>query len=515
MAHVVVMPKQGNTVESCIIVAWHVKEGDMVQPETPLCDVETDKATFEVPAGVGGRVLKLLYPVGEDIPVLQPIAVIGEAGEDWETALGQKGDRGDSRVAHPEGEKEKKQDQGPLSSREASPEQARGLVSIGISSPQEESLSPHPEDYRASPRARKRAEKEAVPLHLLSGSGPEGRIIERDVVSYLERRPPLTAAARAALRESKKEGDPHAGYEKVSPGESQEFVFVPTEGTGIGGRIRENDLTSFVATPHAENPQTFATEVTQKGNAVGSLSAGEKAEPRTGLGGTTVTPIRGIRKVIAERMWQSLATTAQFTLHSHGSAQKILGLRQKFKESTEELGLRNITLNDMILFLVSRLLPRYSYLNAHKVDEQLITYQDVHLGMAVDTPRGLMVPVIRHAHRCSLAEISRQAKRLAQACLEGTISPDDLSGSTFTVTNLGALGVEAFTPVLNVPEVAILGVCSIESRPVQGPGGNIVLEPHIGFSLTINHQVVDGAPAARFLHALVQAVEQFDLWMAL
>lgn len=514
MAQVVVMPKQGNTVESCIIVAWHVKEGDLVQPETPLCDVETDKATFEVPAGVAGVVLKLLYPEGEDVPVLHPIAVIGEAGETWETALGQKEHKEDARGSlSARGQEEK--NLGPLSTSPGGVPsgQVKGPISVEAPSQEMKPPSSPPADHvPASPRARKRAEKEAVPPYHLSGSGPEGRIIERDVEAYLEKRPPLTAAARATLIESRNSGSPRAGYGNDVSGEFQEFTSVPAEGSGIGGRIREEDLSSFVFPEGKEKDRSFPPGVSQKGVLT---SQEEKETPTSGTEGSIITPIKGIRKVIAERMWQSLATTAQFTLHSHGSARKMLALRQEFKESPEALGLRNITINDMILFLVSRLLLQYSYMNAHMVDEQLITYQDVHLGMAVDTPRGLMVPVIRYANRCSLVEISRQAKRLAQACLDGTISPDDLTGSTFTVTNLGSVGVESFTPVLNVPEVAILGVCSIEPRAIQGPGGSVVLDPHIGFSLTINHQVVDGAPAARFLQALVQAVEQFDLWMAL
>jgi pyruvate dehydrogenase E2 component (dihydrolipoamide acetyltransferase) len=172
----------------------------------------------------------------------------------------------------------------------------------------------------------------------------------------------------------------------------------------------------------------------------------------------------------------------------------------------------------MILFSVSRLLPLYPFMNAHKTEGSLITFKSVQLGLAVDTPKGLMVPVIRDAQRLSLAQISREAKRLAQACQNGTILPDELSGSTFTVTNLGALGVESFTPVLNVPEVAILGVCGIALKPVSveqdGDGDDIAFLPHVGLSLTINHQVVDGAPAARFLRALSDAIADFDLWLA-
>jgi pyruvate dehydrogenase E2 component (dihydrolipoamide acetyltransferase) len=188
------------------------------------------------------------------------------------------------------------------------------------------------------------------------------------------------------------------------------------------------------------------------------------------------------------------------------------------KSSPEDLGLAKVTINDMILFAVSRLLPLYPFMNAHKTEDSLISFRSVHLGLAVDTPKGLMVPVIRHADTLSLAQISREAKRLAQACQNGTILPDELSGSTFTVTNLGALGVESFTPVLNVPEVAILGVCGISLKPVAveqgGDGEDIAFLPHVGLSLTINHQVVDGAPAARFLKALSDAIADFDLWLA-
>jgi pyruvate dehydrogenase E2 component (dihydrolipoamide acetyltransferase) len=224
-------------------------------------------------------------------------------------------------------------------------------------------------------------------------------------------------------------------------------------------------------------------------------------------------------------MIESLMSTAQFTLNSHARADRLQGLRQRFKTAHPDLGLAGITINDMVLFAVSRLLPLYPFMNAHKIDDKVLTYKQVHLGMAVDTPRGLMVPVIRNADRLSLAQISIEAKRLAAACQQGTITPDELTGSTFTVTNLGALGIESFTPVINIPEVAILGVCGIELKPIvrdsaeTGPAlafraDEVLFVPHIGLSLTINHQVVDGAPAARFLKALCEAIAHIDLYLA-
>jgi pyruvate dehydrogenase E2 component (dihydrolipoamide acetyltransferase) len=157
-------------------------------------------------------------------------------------------------------------------------------------------------------------------------------------------------------------------------------------------------------------------------------------------------------------------------------------------------------------------------MNAHKIGDTIRTFERVHMGMAVDTTRGLMVPVIRNANLLPLEKISSEAKRLASACQDASIDPDDLNGATFTVSNLGSFGVTSFTPILNEPEVAILGVCGIELKPVAQPvAGNssalhfpVFFEPHIGFSLTINHQAVDGAPGARFLKSLCEEIANID-----
>jgi pyruvate dehydrogenase E2 component (dihydrolipoamide acetyltransferase) len=217
-----------------------------------------------------------------------------------------------------------------------------------------------------------------------------------------------------------------------------------------------------------------------------------------------------VRKVIAERMLQSLQTTAQLTIHASADARVLQALRRRFKESPEAMGLRGITINDLVLFAVARTLPAHPALNALFNGTEIHQYRSVHLGVAVDTPRGLMVPVIRAAETLSLRQLSTEARRLAAACLENKITPDELTGGTFTVTNLGAFGVESFTPVLNPPQVAILGVCTIQPKAVE-MDGEVQFIPHIGLSLTINHQVVDGAPAARFLQALGQAIAAIDL----
>jgi pyruvate dehydrogenase E2 component (dihydrolipoamide acetyltransferase) len=322
-----------------------------------------------------------------------------------------------------------------------------------------------------SPRARNLAAKRNLDIAGLQGSGPEGRIIERDIQAALVKAPAMTPLARTMVTQG--------GYE------------APARGSGAGGRILARDLSAMPAAPvHTK--------------AVG----GEEADE------VKATPVKGVRKVIAERMLNSLQTTAQLTLNTTADARALKAYRQRLKQSQAELGLQTVTINDLILLAVSRTLLQYPELHARFTDETIYQYQDVHLGVAVDTPRGLMVPVIRRANILSLRQLAQEAKRLATACLDKTIAPDELTGGTFTVTNLGSFGIETFTPVLNTPEVGILGVGNINLKPVEGEG-EVTFIPHLGLSLTINHQVIDGAPAARFLQTLAQGLAELELLLAL
>ncbi|MBQ7366506.1 MAG: 2-oxo acid dehydrogenase subunit E2 [Spirochaetaceae bacterium] len=486
MAHVLIMPKQGNTVESCIIVEWKAKEGDTVSVDTPVCEVETDKATVEVPAGATGTVLKILCQEGDDVPVFQPIMVIGKAGEDYSEAL---------KAATPEAAEAAPAPQAP----------APAQTKVPVAEPAAAPVAPVPEAVSApvsaapamtaatvplpvhaeseagwqpvSPRARSLAQAEALPLAGIAGSGPAGRIIEADVKAALAGRPPLTAAAKDALRA---EGAVPAG--------------IPAQGTGIGGRVTLADIHSGASTPAAASSAIPAT-----------LAVADEYVD---------TPIKGIRKVIADRMMGSLATTAQFTLNASANATHLQAFRGRLKEAGEAAGFGKITINDLILFAVSRVLPSFQYMNGVKLEGVIRNYRNVHLGVAVDTPRGLMVPVIRNANLKSLAQIAAEARQLATACINGTISPDQLTGSTFTISNLGSTGIESFTPVINAPELAILGVCGIQPKPVMVDEDAYDIQPHLGFSLTIDHAAVDGAPAARFLKALCDAVADIDIWIA-
>ena len=442
MATIVVMPQLGNSVESCIIVEWMIAEGDTVAVDQTLASIETDKSTMEVPSTAAGTVLKLLWEEGDEVPVKDPLIIVGEPGEDI-SGLVPGADAAPADAAPAEQASAPEQAAAPAFATE----RATGAV---------------------SPRARALAASNGVDASAIAeGSGPHGRVIERDVAAAIAAGPVLTSAARAA---------------GVSA----------AEGTGIGGRV----------------------SVADAGRTAETAPAAAVAAPAAAAdfpGASTSAPLKGVRKVVAKRMMESLTSTAQLTLNTTANAAGILAMRKKVKNADEALGLNKITLNDLVCFAVSRTLLKYPVFNAHLEDGVLTEFEQVHLGFACDTPRGLLVPVIRSAQALGLKAFSDEAKRLAGGAIEGSLSPEFLSGGTFTVSNIGSFGIETFTPVINLPQTAILGVGAITPRPVVAADGTIGVEQRLNLSLTIDHQVIDGADGARFLRDLVAAIDNIDV----
>lgn len=315
---------------------------------------------------------------------------------------------------------------------------------------------------KISPRARHLAESHGVDVRMAAASGPYGRVVEKDVRALMASGSAATSAA-------------YGGVGAAEPG--------AYTGTGIGGRISVGDLSAPAAAPVAD------------------------------ADGYIDVAFSNIRKVIAASMTQSLATIPQLTHNFSFNAAEIMAYRKKLKEADSDAS--GITLGDMVMYAVSRMLPKYPQLNAHMVGESTLRqFEDVHLGFACDTERGLMVPVVRSANRKSLLEISREVKALAKQAHTGSLSPDAMTGGTFTVSNLGALAVESFTPVINPPQTGILGVDTIVERPYYGKKGKVKLYPAMGLSLTYDHRAIDGAPASRFVKELCGMLEQFTVMLA-
>lgn len=445
MAHTVVMPKLGNTVESCVVNVWLVEVGQQVEATTALCEVETDKSSVQVPAGVDGTVLALLAEVGDEIAVLAPVAVVGAPGEKVDPAL---------LTASPA-------DAAPAEAEAPAASAVTDTPATTVPAATDTPADPAGGSRAFSPRAANVALDKGVPQTAVpAGSGPHGRVIARDVEEAAAAGPGLSRAAAAG-----------PDTERYLPGAS---------GSGIGGRVVAADL---AAAPLAAPVAPASTD----------------------------TPLKGVRKLIAERMVESLATTAQVFYHTTAPASGLLALRAKLKNSDPDRGLSGITIGDLVAFAAARVAVKHPVINAHLVDGVLRTFATVHLGLAVDAPRGLMVPTVVDASTISLKALSAATKDLAAQCQAGTISPDLLVGATLTVTNLGSFGIEAFTPIVNVPQTSILGVSAITNHPVEKPDGGVGIEKRIGFSLTADHRAVDGADAARYLRDLVSAIAEIDV----
>jgi pyruvate dehydrogenase E2 component (dihydrolipoamide acetyltransferase) len=221
-----------------------------------------------------------------------------------------------------------------------------------------------------------------------------------------------------------------------------------------------------------------------------------------------------MRKIIAKAMHASLQNSAQLTHHLSADARRIMELRKTAKKAVEEGRLTtNITLNDLVCFAVIKALKQFPNVNSHFLGDSVRLFKKVHLALAVDTERGLMVPVVKNADDMTIITLAEQLKQIATACRKGSIDPDLLSSeaASFTVSNLGNYGVEMFTPVINLPQSAILGVNTIVPRPKDIGGGVYAFVPHIGLSLTYDHRALDGGEATRFLKQIAIEIENLEI----
>jgi pyruvate dehydrogenase E2 component (dihydrolipoamide acetyltransferase) len=428
MATPILMPKQGNSVESCLIVAWKKQKGDTVNVGEVLCEVETDKAVMDVESTASGLLLETFFAEGDDVPVQMVIAIVGNPGESVAEFLPSESSREEGAIV-----------------QDSSLSQSTAPSSSVVQTPVATTISSRQEFIGVSPRAKKLATEKGVAVAELQGTGPGGRILECDIVAAL--------ATSSIARESQ----PNA--------------------------ITQTSYTTF-------NP---------------SASLGQVLQPLTLASDVEAVPLQGIRKRIAERMLHSLQTTAQLTLNSWADARELLETRAIIKNNAEKFSFPNITINDLVMFAVARTLLQHPELNATFENDTVYKHKNIHLGFAVDTSRGLLVPVIKNAHQLRLPELATVAKRLASDAQDSRIAPDALQGGTFTVSNLGSFGIEHFTPVLNPPQVAILGVGTIGAKSIL-KDDDLQTHPHIALSLTVNHQVIDGAPAAKFLQTLSQNI---------
>lgn len=467
MATVVIMPKQGQSVESCILTEIKKKKGETVAVGDILFSYETDKASFEEEAQVAGTVLDVFFADGDEIPVLENVMVIGNPGEATDLFR-----PGSENVANPQANNIITAEQQPVATIQTQTSatempQSQTAASTSLVTPtatvntiDETIQTTTGKKSPVSPRAQALAEKHAIQAEILTGTGPHGRVIERDVQAAIDANPKTTPLAKAIMKET--------------------GATAPETGKGLAGMAKGTDV-------GIQNP-VYTSD-------------------------SEIKPLTNMRKIIAKAMHASLQNSAQLTHHLGADARNIMSLRKKVKKAVQEGYPTDLTLNDFVCFAVIKALKQFPQVNSHFLGDSVRLFSKVHLGLAVDTERGLMVPSVRNADDLSIQGLSNQLKEAANACKKGNIAPDLLSpeAASFTVSNLGNYGVEMFTPVINLPQVAILGVNTIIPRPKDLGGGVYGFVPYMGLSLTYDHRALDGGEATRFVKQVAIEIENLEI----
>jgi len=416
----IIMPKMGDAMEEGTLVRWLKHEGDTVQEGEPIAEIATDKATVEIEAPTSGVLRGIRVAENAVVPVNTPLAYILQEGE----SLPAEGDGKASGAVQP------------IAAAAPQPAPAPNAVAAA---PQHAPASTDGEErILASPLARKIAAEHGIDLRQVQGTGPKGRIVERDVLAYIESR----------------------------------------------------KATAVPAAAPAPTPTPVPT--------VAAASAEGRAETLTRL-----------RQITAQRTTEAHQTIPHFYLTMEIDMEEALALRQRLNQLDESL---RVSVNDLIVKACAVAIEQHPIVNATYQNGQLVHPNGVHIGIAVAVEQGLLVAVLRHCEGKSLRRIAQESQTLIQKAREGKLTPDEMTGNTFTVSNLGMFGIEQFTAIINPPASAILAVGATKRVPVVQEDGTIVARHRMKVTLSCDHRVLDGAVGAQFLQTLKRVLEN-PLWM--
>ena len=420
MADIVNMPKLGFDMAEGVLVRWVIGEDQSVEKGEVLAEIETDKATVEVEASVGGTVLKHIVAEGTPVPVGEPIAVIGEAGEEFDLD-----ELGASEPSAAEAQTAEERQEQPKAGQEPPTEQQAQAAEPGTSADTE-----YPDGVKATPVARRIADDNAIDLQQLSGSGPGGRIVKADVEQAIE----------------------HG---------------VPTE--------------------KAASPRRPAI----------SIPSGERSE-------TERVPVSKLRKTIGSRMTRSKQELPHFYVTIDVDAGPVMDLRKQINSALTEEG--KISVNDFLVKACALALREFPNLNASLEGEEIVRHGQINVGIAVAVDQGLLTVVARDANLKSLRVLSSEIRAMVERTRAGKVRPDDVEGSTFTVSNLGMFDVDHFIAIINPPEAAILAIGSVREEPAF-VDRELVRVRRLKVTLSADHRITDGAEAARWLQVFREYIE--------
>ncbi|URN84183.1 2-oxo acid dehydrogenase subunit E2 [Acetobacterium wieringae] len=439
MAEFIIMPKQGLQMTEGTIMEWLVGEGEEVIADAPLFEMETDKLTISIDASISGTLLKIIHEAGAVVPITEPIAIVGDKGEDFSALLDSIGAPAAAAAVAESAE--------PVQIEEAAIETATVKA-------------PRTGRVFASPRAKMLAEEKGIDVADLDGSGPEGLVIEKDVLDYVLNPAQKTAATPLAR--------------KIAELENIDINGV--QGSGVRNKVLADDVRLSASV--SQGPIQMVAPLDEE-----------------------LIPIKGMRKIVAERMKQSLGEMAQANHRITVDMTNSVALREQYKA----VG-RKVSYNDIVLRCVAKALTEFPMMNSSWTSEGIVLKKYVNMGMAVAIDQGLIVPVIKNIHLKSLDQISKESSELASKAKENRLQPEDYSGGTFTVSNLGMFDIDGFTAIINPPEAGILAVGKLAKQPVVN-GDEIVIRMMMQLSLTFDHRTVDGAPAAQFLKRIKELLE--------
>ncbi len=430
------LPQFGMGMTEAVITKWLKTEGDLVEADEPIVEIEAEKTAAEVVAPESGRLASIVFQEGETVEVYTVIATIA----DGDTSEG--GSKKGNGAALP----------------------AEGAQTVSVKGPLPQSGETNAPN--ATPLARRLAQKHGIDIASISGTGARGRVTDKDVAAAVD------AGSRTAPQ-GPANGAPRATPLARRMAKENGVDIAQVTGTGKDGRITDKDVEAFLA---------------EGGSPPEQQPTGE------------LIPLTGMRGAIAKRMHRSLQESAQLTLTRTIDVTALVAHRAHLKNE------QNITVsyNDLIVRIVVLALKEHPRLNATIGPEGITVHSQINIGIAVALEDGLIVPVLHNADTMSLSDIKKESARLADLVKSGEAPPQAVSNGTFTISNLGAFGIEAFTPVINPPEVAILGVGALTDHAARRPEGGLVWRKTMSFSLTIDHRAVDGAPGAMFLQTVVE-----------
>jgi pyruvate dehydrogenase E2 component (dihydrolipoamide acetyltransferase) len=451
MAEFVLMPKLGFNMENGQLTKWHKKEGESVRKGDVLFEILTDKTNMAIESTVSGCVRKIFVGEGETVPVILPIAIIGEASEDIGPMIQEaQAKLGKTHIT----ETGNSETGGPVP-EEASREDASANVA-------------YDGKLKLSPRARKliAAEKIDITSFALAGTGFQGGVTAGDIEAYAKR----------------KQGKITPLAEKMAA--HGKLDLSKLQGTGIAGKITKADVES----------------------ALQAKDASEKP-PAGGIRVLKIIPYSGMRKIIGDRLSQSMFTAPHLYFTTSIDVGDLLALRQQLNSSQEQ----KVSLNDFLAAAVTMTLQTCPELNSSLQGGQIIQYEDVNLGIAVALEYGLIVPVMKKAQDKNIIQIAQESQSLIDKARSGKLLPDEYKGGTFTISNLGMFGIENFTAIINPPEAGILSISAVKKTPVvaeENGRENILIRPIMRVTLSVDHRIIDGLVATRFINQLKALVEK-------